>query len=387
MVRIIDGGFRLIDWTGLPTYWGHWDPVALNDEHFWYDGRGINSLQILSFVRAAYGMASPAQQPFFAAAYANLTSAALGYQYNILNAKITEPDDLNYSDDELTYLPYLTWAVALRHSPGLPAPPMLAASLLRTWSVVRLYRPPLWAGIAVAAGQDLPHEDRAAAVQTLRAWPTETIDWPVNNTARLNLEFVGNAVARGDSSQRRPVTLMRHDEILVRRAQGGGVGAVSQRAWSAVHALELQPLQPEPQRVRLQRTGPRRIPLVLLGPRVAQRAMNKQQPTQSSYIGLTRTFLLAFCSTLGTSTSDSSAMFTSKCGTEGGYESLLMVTMKSTTGTIIKKRLWWSYCTSSDSQKVRGSYCGEHLRGGHRVPQPRSPCPASGRARSTAHPC
>ena len=38
-----------------------------------------------------------------------------GYGENVINTKITQPSDDNYSDDELNFLPYLTyfWAGVL----------------------------------------------------------------------------------------------------------------------------------------------------------------------------------------------------------------------------------------------------------------------------------
>jgi len=41
---IVDNNFYLIDVTGKPTKWGVWNPSELNLDHFWYDGRGLNSL-------------------------------------------------------------------------------------------------------------------------------------------------------------------------------------------------------------------------------------------------------------------------------------------------------------------------------------------------------
>lgn len=40
----------LIDITGNRTQWGVWNPTQLNNESFWYDERGINSMQILSYL-------------------------------------------------------------------------------------------------------------------------------------------------------------------------------------------------------------------------------------------------------------------------------------------------------------------------------------------------
>ena len=52
------GGIASHNWTmidpglGTPTTWGRWGPGDLNDNHFYADGRGLNSVQILAWLRA-----------------------------------------------------------------------------------------------------------------------------------------------------------------------------------------------------------------------------------------------------------------------------------------------------------------------------------------------
>lgn len=38
---------------GTPTTWGRWDPEDTNEARFYSDGRGLNSVQILAFLRVA----------------------------------------------------------------------------------------------------------------------------------------------------------------------------------------------------------------------------------------------------------------------------------------------------------------------------------------------
>lgn len=150
-----------MDVTGRPTTWGHWNPAYLNANRTWSDERGVNSLQvcltttarlnsqtrgahvvvhaiqILAFLSTAYATTG---DELFKTAYETLTNATNQYHENLvqtpqltdatilyghctfrahdtdiaclaphpsqLNAKIESPDDDNYSDDELTFLPY-----------------------------------------------------------------------------------------------------------------------------------------------------------------------------------------------------------------------------------------------------------------------------------------
>lgn len=114
-----------------------------------------------------------------------------------MNAKITLPVDDNFSDDELAFLPYFTLLV---NSVGAASARLLRfaqASLQRTWRVVARERPDLWSAIYLAAnaageaGVDRDAIARAARLN-LQEWPLELIDWPVCNSARLDVRLDRN---------------------------------------------------------------------------------------------------------------------------------------------------------------------------------------------------
>ena len=100
---IISNGYALIDADGQVTTWGRWDPVTLNMNRYFYDGRGLNSLQILSWIAAGTRMCPDMLAELQAAR--EFLVAQHGYDANVLNAKITDPGDRNDSDDELIFLP------------------------------------------------------------------------------------------------------------------------------------------------------------------------------------------------------------------------------------------------------------------------------------------
>ena len=100
---IISNGYTLLDADGRVTTWGRWDPVTLNMNRNFYDGRGLNALQILSWI-ASGARLCPELGAELQAAHEFLVEQH-GYDANVLNAKITDPLDRNDSDDELTFLP------------------------------------------------------------------------------------------------------------------------------------------------------------------------------------------------------------------------------------------------------------------------------------------
>jgi hypothetical protein len=82
------------------------------------------------------------------AAYNNLVNATNHYDVNTLNAKIMSPDDDNYSDDELTFLPYYTLFTTRESRRN----PYYMRSLRRTWTFVRPLKSDLWNAVYMAMG-------------------------------------------------------------------------------------------------------------------------------------------------------------------------------------------------------------------------------------------
>ena len=85
-------GYRLIDITGLPTRWGHWEPDLINRNRTWSDERGLNAMQMLGLLAASLVATPDADDPdraLFTAAWAALAPAATeDYLGNLRNLKI-----------------------------------------------------------------------------------------------------------------------------------------------------------------------------------------------------------------------------------------------------------------------------------------------------------
>eukprot|EP01127_Copromyxa_protea_P019902 TRINITY_DN6553_c0_g1_i2.p1 TRINITY_DN6553_c0_g1~~TRINITY_DN6553_c0_g1_i2.p1 ORF type:complete len:615 (-),score=101.90 TRINITY_DN6553_c0_g1_i2:48-1892(-) len=85
---IVENDFQLIDVTGKPTTWGRWDPYNLNQRVDWYIQRGLNSVQIISWLISAY---ATTEDPYFLQAYQELASRQNAYLINVVNPKIVDP--------------------------------------------------------------------------------------------------------------------------------------------------------------------------------------------------------------------------------------------------------------------------------------------------------
>ncbi|MCP5061570.1 MAG: regulator [Ignavibacteriae bacterium] len=102
MDYIIDGGYNLIDIDGKHTKWGVWAPEYLNDDPDWATEKGINSLEILSYLKLAYHVSGDEKyQKEFYKLFDDHK-----YRENIAEAKSTIKSWITYIDDELLALAY-----------------------------------------------------------------------------------------------------------------------------------------------------------------------------------------------------------------------------------------------------------------------------------------
>ena len=99
MTHIVDHNFQLIDLDGIPTRWGVWSPDSLNNSKVWMYEKGINSLQILAFLKSASHVT---QNPKYDKAY-NFLVREHHYLDNMLVQKMYGPYEVNHSDDELSF--------------------------------------------------------------------------------------------------------------------------------------------------------------------------------------------------------------------------------------------------------------------------------------------
>lgn len=106
----------------------------------------------------------------------------------MLNMKIESPDDNNYSDDELAFLPYYTYLTMV--APNTASHKAVRASIDRSWLYVRGLRSALWNTIYIATnGTDYEQSDVDSIGWNLRTWPLELVSWPVMNSQRRDLAF------------------------------------------------------------------------------------------------------------------------------------------------------------------------------------------------------
>nr|MBI1230260.1 transcriptional regulator [Cytophagales bacterium] len=179
VTNIIDNKYHLIDFDGLPTRWGIWHPDSLNNAANWKFERGLNSLQILSFLKTAAYLTKNTK---FEEAYQHLVNEH-GYLENARYAKITSPFDISHSDDILNFLPYYNLLSYLPKND--PDRDVFATSLNRTWEAVRSNRMPIWNIFASALLEK--DCDLDIALEEIQQFPIDLINWKMENSHRWDL--------------------------------------------------------------------------------------------------------------------------------------------------------------------------------------------------------
>ena len=234
ITALVDGlmehDYTLWGHYGNRTTWGVWSPEYLNGKYSWRDERGVNSAQALGFLSAAYEVTGDQK---YLTAMGELVKDH-GYGSNLVNIKITwrgdgNPEgknggagsvgDINFSDDELSFLPLATLDESPSGSSSLRSQYLMGMETL--YARVATEKSSLWNAIYAQAhgGASNPANAdlMADAVETLRQWPLSLVAWPIDNTQRIDV-FLMPDLTRGNGLQ--ALQLIPYDESSFFRWNG-----------------------------------------------------------------------------------------------------------------------------------------------------------------------
>jgi hypothetical protein len=178
--HIIDGGYVFIDIDGKHTKWGVWAPEYLNDNPDWATERGINSLEILSYLKLAYHVSGDEkyQKEFYK------LFNDYHYRDNIVEAKSTIKSWITYIDDELLALAY---PVLVEYETDPEVKKIIEKSVDQWYSVLKDDDNPyfyfLYDGFT---GKNLNIEK---SIFLLQDNPIDLIRWRVDNSKREDLHL------------------------------------------------------------------------------------------------------------------------------------------------------------------------------------------------------
>lgn len=177
--HILQNDYHLVDTDGQPTTWAVWNPSQLNHDHKWMFEHGVNSLEILSFLKTAHHMTG---KEAYEEAYRELVRTH-HYAMNVSQHKI-EDAHVCHIDDELAFL---TIVPLLRYEQEPDLRAFYLMGLTHHWQYERVERTPLWNIIYGAmTGRCC---DIEAAAEALALMPLDLVHWQTFNSHRQDLKW------------------------------------------------------------------------------------------------------------------------------------------------------------------------------------------------------
>lgn len=177
---IVDHGFVLQDIDGKATQWGNWSPESLNGDPNWNEERFGNSTEILAHLGAAYHITK--KQKYKDAARLLITKH--GYDKNMQRLAYRTPSERTHINDELLGMVFQNLFNHLIFPELRPA----ALAAIRQWhaTCARDHIPFYDFVYNQFSGKRVPLEP---AIETLRDWPLDMIEWTVDNRSREDIQI------------------------------------------------------------------------------------------------------------------------------------------------------------------------------------------------------
>ena len=202
--RIIDHllahDYSLVDHDGLPTRWGHFAPDDLNRNEAWCEERGLNSYSILAYLSIAHHITG---DPKYHEAYLEL-ALDQGYGMNgmVQPKALPGPNSPGHQpDDNMAFVNYYH---LIRYETDPKLLRMYQYAMRVHWQYEKLERNAFTNFVygACSLGEKLrsqwgevelspPMACFEDAVDTLRRYPLDLVEWPMSNAHRTDLKPLG----------------------------------------------------------------------------------------------------------------------------------------------------------------------------------------------------
>ncbi|MBD3375773.1 regulator [candidate division KSB1 bacterium] len=180
MDQLMADGYVLKDIDGTHTEWGVWAPERLNHDPDWAPERGINSVELLSYLKLAYHVSGDEK---YQEAYLDLIHNH-HYLENARTAKNFNPSMITHIDDELLALAY-PCLLTCENDPAIRA--VYMESFERWYSGIAHENSPFFNFTYAAFTGFDPHLD--ASMAYLRDVPLDLVRWRVDNTQREDVQL------------------------------------------------------------------------------------------------------------------------------------------------------------------------------------------------------
>ncbi|MCX8065431.1 MAG: hypothetical protein N3G21_09720 [Candidatus Hydrogenedentes bacterium] len=181
MDRIISDGYVLKDIDGKHTRWGVWSPEKLKNDPDWANERGINAVEILSYLKTAYHITGDKkyqekyEQLLINENYAELVKRAKNYGASART----------HIDDELLAFAY---PALFRYEKDEKWLSIFKESIEHWYKGASKEKSPFFNFIyAWCMGKD---PNLKESIHTLRDIPYDLVDWTVDNSTREDIRLV-----------------------------------------------------------------------------------------------------------------------------------------------------------------------------------------------------
>ncbi|MGC8738431.1 MAG: hypothetical protein ACP5UA_07260 [Candidatus Hydrogenedens sp.] len=181
MDKIIADGFVLKDIDGTHTRWGVWSPELLKHDPHWSNERGVNALEILSYLKASYHITGNEK---YQKEYEHLLIDE-DYASLAKKAKNYGPSSRTHIDDELLAFSY---PALFRYEKDEQVLKIYRDSIQHWYKGIENEHCPLFNFIYTWCTGNSSNMEMS--VKTLREIPYDLINWTIDNRSREDIRLV-----------------------------------------------------------------------------------------------------------------------------------------------------------------------------------------------------
>ncbi|MDR1880108.1 MAG: hypothetical protein LBQ78_04180 [Tannerellaceae bacterium] len=233
MTHIITNDYYFIDYDGLPTLWGRWNPEYVNAFAPTQFDRRLNSALTITGLQLAYALTG--KEIYLTEAYRMMKEHGylenmkipmknIRYTTGFQHQGITMGEDWNHSDDEMAFLTY--W-VMYHYAFDEALKKEYAAMIADHWEIERPEQNALWNLLTYGTAGDI---DLEPTIRYLREFPVDRRRYTVRNSHRKDLAFLPEDVHTNFRAQtttelipkgERPMNRHNANEFAIDGGRGG----------------------------------------------------------------------------------------------------------------------------------------------------------------------
>ena len=203
--RIIDHilahDLNLVDHDGLPTRWAHFSPDDLNRNEAWCDERGLNSYSILTYLAIAHHITGDEK---YRERYLEL-AVDHGYGMNGMTQPKTLPGPNSFGHQPDDNMAFMNYYHLIRYETDPQLLSMFHHAIRSHWQYEQFERNALTNFIYGACCVGARRRDQWGeveltpppscfldAVDTLKRYPLDLVEWPMSNAHRIDMVPLGH---------------------------------------------------------------------------------------------------------------------------------------------------------------------------------------------------